>query len=223
MGSLSKLPGRKRSSFSPMVSQLTSGRPAASTFAGMTRKAAASRVMVCTMDARGTAFNLGTSVDAIRTTTGKLRSRRAGLASGEIIATREPLRLIAKETGERLFLTRIRSTTLFGKVSARLQNISRLIGDQYLNLELGVKSQARILISIRPDLTVRWRSNYTAPDATATADDPRTVPTNDDLRATVESADPKNMLPLSLLAGYDSSANGERIKISMQVERQFWI
>ena len=219
--SSSELPGRKTVFFLSdgfTVNERKAG--ALKLLQRITRKAAASRVIVYTMDARGTTFNLGSSVDASSNDYWDASSRRAGLARGEIIATREPLNLIAKETGGRAIFD---SNSIDDAIRQSVSETSKyylVAWRPQSAFELGVKSQARILISNRPDLTVRWRSNYSAPDATETAGNSKTVSANDDLRATVEAAHPKKLLPLSLLAGYVSSANGEMIKISMQVERQ---
>lgn len=220
--SSSELPGRKTVFFLSdgfTVNERKAG--ALQLLQRITRKAAASGVVVYTMDARGTTFNLGSSVDASSNDYWDASSRRAGLARGEIIATREPLNLIARQTGGRAIFD---SNSIDDAIRQTVSETSKyylIAWRPQSALELGGKSQARISISNRADLTVRWRSNYSAPDERATASNTKNLSQNDDLRTTVEAAYPKKLLPLSLSAGYVSSSNGELIKISMQIERQF--
>jgi VWFA-related protein len=194
----------------------------------VTRKAAASGVIVYTMDVRGATSNLGSAADASSNAYVEAGGRLMGYASGELRATREPLSLIANQTGGRAFFDTnsiddairqsVRETSKYYLLAWRPQSA----------LELGARSQARISIANRPDLTVRWRSTYVAPEAKeapvpakVVANTAQTAVKKDELQTTVEAVYPKKLLPISMSAGYLSSPAGTLAKISMQIERQF--
>lgn len=187
----------------------------------ITRRAAASGVIFYTMDARGTTINFGLGVDASSNAYVEMQGRLTGFSAGERTATREPLNLMAKQTGGRAFFDSnsiedairqsVGETSKYYLLAWRPQSVDELSG----------KSQARISISNRPELTVRWRSVYNAPaskDPEAAAKPPGKEA---DLQKAVASVYPKKLLPISVSAGYVRSPTGDLVKISMQIERQF--
>jgi VWFA-related protein len=96
------LPGRKLVFFLSdgfILNQRDAG--ALETLDGVTRTAASAGAVVYTLDLRGNHFGTGSSVDASSSAYMDFTARLAGVASGEITATREPLQLIADQTGGR--------------------------------------------------------------------------------------------------------------------------
>jgi hypothetical protein len=111
------------------------------------------------MDLRGTLFGLGSGVDASANDYIDLTARRVGVAFGEIAATREPLQLIAEQTGGRAIFNS-------SSIDEALQQAVRETADYYLlawrpdSAELR-DSRARLKVSIKghPEWRVRLRAN----------------------------------------------------------------
>lgn len=224
--SSSELPGRKTVFFLSdgfLVNERKAG--ALELLQRITRKAAASGVIFYTMDARGTTFNLGSSVDASSNDYWDASARRAGLASGEIHATREPLKLIADETGGRAFFD---SNGIDQAIRQTIDETSRyylLAWRPGSAADIAGKRQMRLSIKNHPELTVRWRSDFgsstTGSSKTKTADSSSNADPDRGLQTAIRSTTPKRALPVGLSVGYISSAEGEQLRVSMQIERQF--
>lgn len=102
MLSASALPGRKLVFFLSdgfILNERAAG--ALDALRGVTRTAARAGVVVYTMSVRATLFPSGSGVDATSNDYVDLTARRTGVDFGEINANKEPLQLIAEQTGGR--------------------------------------------------------------------------------------------------------------------------
>lgn len=220
------LPGRKVVFFLSdgfTVNERKSG--ALETLKRITREAAQSGVVVYTMDARGTVFNLGSSVDASTNDYIDLSARRSGMSFGEISAMREALKIIADDTGGRAIFD---SNSIEDGVRQAIDETSKyylLAWRPDSAADWGRKHDLRVSIKGHPNFTVRWRSNYAPLETIAQSnakqktDSPATV--DNDLHKAAGSLYAQKALPVSLAAGYVNAVNGEQLlKISMQIERQ---
>ena len=102
MLSASALPGRKLVFFLSdgfILNERAAG--ALNALRGITQTAARAGVVVYTMNVRATLFPSGSGVDATSNDYVDLTARRIGVDFGEINATKEPLQLIAEQTGGR--------------------------------------------------------------------------------------------------------------------------
>lgn len=105
MLSAGALPGRKLVFFLSdgfILNERAAG--ALETLRGVTAAAAQSGVVVYTMSLSGTLFPSGSGIDATSNDYVDLTARRIGVDFGEISATKEPLHLIADQTGGRAIL-----------------------------------------------------------------------------------------------------------------------
>lgn len=238
MLSSSTLPGRKLVFFLSdgfLVNERKAG--ALEMLHGVTEAAARAGVVVYTMDLRGTLFGLGSGVDASTNDYIDLSARRVGVASGEINATREPLQLIADETGGRAIFNS-------NSISESILQAIKETSDYYLlawrpDTEAQRDARSRIKISIKnhPELRVRLRNNFLtpapAPAATAAVaktgkeDAAKNAPSSTsptpeaELLSTLGSLYPHRALPVALSVGYlSTSGNNFALKVSMQIERQ---
>ena len=188
------------------------------------RKATAVGVIVYTMDARGTAFNRGSSVDASLNDYWDASARRTGLAMGELEATRAPLKLIADETGGRAIFN---SNSIDDAIRQTINETSRyylLAWRPDSAVDINSRRQLRVTIKNHPEFTVRWRSDFrNQPNKSAETTTPASAGMSSDqqLKKTIEAALPKTFLPVSLSLGYVHSLDGEQLKVSMQMARQY--
>lgn len=133
----------------------------------VTEAAARAGAVVYTMDLRGTVFGLGSGVDASTNDYWDPSARRAGVAFGEVAATREPLQIIADETGGRAIFDSnsidealqqgVRETSNYYLLAWRPD--SALLRQQSAHLKVSIKG--------RPELRVRLRANSFSVPATA--------------------------------------------------------
>jgi VWFA-related protein len=231
MQSSAALPGRKVVFFLSdgfIINERKAGQ--LETLHRVTQAAARAGVIVYTMDLRGPAMSLGSAVDASTNNYADASARRAGMAFGEINAMQEPLKLIADETGGRAIFN---SNSIGDGIRQAIAETS----DYYLLAwradsaePLQGKPRLEVTIKDRPELQVRFRSNYTPATVTpaqSTANNTEkknVVATSADaeLLTARDAAYPKKALPVSLAVGYvNSPATGTLLKASMQIERQF--
>jgi VWFA-related protein len=235
MLSSSALPGRKVVFFLSdgfIVNERKSGVLEA--LAAVTEAAKRAGVVVYTMDARGTSFNTGSSVDVSSNDFADFSNRKIGL-SGEIAATQEPLKRIAEETGGRAI---INSNAINDGILQAIRETS----EYYLlawrpdsEEQREAKQQLEVTITGRPELKVRFRNNVlrsAAPvaktqktEATKTATAPPAssiaAPLKHDLVETLSSLYPDKTIPLSLSVGYVNAGDaGPVLKLSMQFDRE---
>ena len=203
----------------------------------ITDSAGRAGAVVYTMDLRGTHFGLGSEVDASTNEYVDSSSRKAGLASGEISATRESLQIIADETGGRAIFN---SNTIDDEFSQAINETSnyyllawRPEGDEQR------KGRSRVKVSIknRPELTVRLGSNFydAQSESIAKADKTKTNESRKDaqkrsdpprsnleaeLLAALGSLYSQKELPLVISAGFaDTPASNVSLRVSMQIDR----
>jgi VWFA-related protein len=231
MESSAALPGRKVVFFLSdgfIINERKAGQ--LETLHRVTQAAARAGVIVYTMDLRGPAMSLGSAVDASTNNYADASARRAGMAFGEINAMQEPLKLFADETGGRAIFN---SNSIGDGIRQAIAETS----DYYLlawraDSAEPLKGKARLEVTIkdRPELQVRFRSNYTpaiATPAQSTANNnekKNVVATSAEaeLLTARDAAYPQKALPVSLAVGYvNSPATGTLLKASMQIERQF--
>lgn len=164
MLSSSALPGRKVLVFLSdgfLVSERKSGVLEA--LEGVTEAAKRSGVIVYTMDLRGTAFGMGSTVDVSSSNVAEFSARKIGMA-GEVAATQEPLKRIAEETGGRAILN---SNAIGAGISQAISETS----DYYLlawrpdsDEQRQGKQRLQVTVKDRPELRVRLRNNvYQSP------------------------------------------------------------
>jgi VWFA-related protein len=233
MESSAHLPGRK------LVFFLSDGflvdarkSNALETLRRVTQAAARTGAVVYTMDTRGTIMD--PTIDASRNDYFDPSGRRSGILMGEITATREPLQILADETGGRAVFN---SNSLIDDIRQAINETS----DYYLlawrpDSAALRDSRARIKVSIkdRTDLRVRLRSNYYAPQATAGAESKDKEDTSQgtyrsskaspesELMAALGSSFTERALPTSLSVGYVNTADrGALLRIAMQIESLF--
>ncbi len=202
----------------------------------VTETAARVGIVVYTMDVRGTYGD--PAVDAGRNDfpDGMASGVSARNPSTEAAAMREPLRILADDTGGRALLN---SNSIPDGIQQALDETS----SYYLlawrpETDEQRKGRARLKVSIkdRPDLRVRLRRNYfTAPTQPPTPSE-KTKETPDqgskpaatsttlkpeaELLAALGSTYPKRSLPTSLAVGYlNTPDQGLVLKLSMQIER----
>jgi VWFA-related protein len=233
MLSSARLPGRKLVLFFSdgfIVDARKSN--ALDTLRRITEAAARSGAVVYTMDTRGTIID--PTVDASRNDYWDPSGRRSGLLMGETAATREPLQLLADETGGRAIFN---SNSIIDEIRQAINETS----DYYLLAwrppsEAERDARARIKISIRerPDLRVRLRSSYyTVTKRTEEKTDSNAVKEKVEL-ATTKASSPESeltaalgssyserALPTSLSVGYvNTTDTGPMLRIAMQIELQ---
>jgi VWFA-related protein len=236
MLSASALPGRKLVFFFSdgfIINERKSG--ALETLHSVTEAAARASAVVYTMDLRGTFFGIGSGADASTNDYIDLSARRVGVAAGEVNATREPLKLIADETGGRAIFN---SNSITDAISQAVRETS----DYYLlawrpegEAERDARSRIRISIKDHAEYRVRLRNNFLNPapaiktemaknakeakEAGAkTASTPQSSEV--ELLSALGSLYPRPALPVALSVGYlNTSGNNFALKVSMQIER----
>ena len=194
-------------------------------FKRIARNAASAGLVIYTMDARGTFLNFGSSVDASTNDYVDMTARAAGVAQGEVAATREPLRILADETGGRAIFN---SNSMDDGMAKAVDETSKY----YLlawrpeagATEASMKKSLRVSIKERPDLTVRWRSNYFAPSEVisrkAGAGGIPATSAAEEMRTAIASISTQKLLPVSLAVGYLNSANPTAVlRVSMSIDR----
>lgn len=204
----------------------------------ITDSAARVGAVVYTMDLRGTYFGLGSAVDASTNEYFDASARRVGVATGEINATREPLKIIADRTGGRAIFN---SNSIDDGISQAIEETS----DYYLlawrpDSEEQRRGKARIRVTVkdRPDITVRLRSSFYDPSTEAPAktekakkevpagEQPKTSKSNPqtgevELLVALGSLYSRKELPLAVSVGFiDTPATEMALRVSMQIDRR---
>jgi VWFA-related protein len=194
-------------------------------FTRIARGAASAGMVIYTMDARGTFLNFGSSVDASTNDYVDMTARAAGVAQGEVAATREPLRILADETGGRAIFN---SNSMDDGIAKAIDETSKYYllawRPEASATEGSMKKSLRVTIKDRPDLTVRWRSNYVAPVDRSTksvsAGAVATTSAAEEMRTAIASISTQKLLPVSLAVGYLNSANPTAVlRVSMSIDR----
>lgn len=243
MLSAAELPGRKLVFFLSdgfILNERNGG--ALETLRGVAREAARAGAVVYTMDMReNTSSGITSSVDATTNDYIDLTARRVGISLGEMSATREPLQLIADQTGGRAIYNS-------DSVEEVVRQAVRETADYYLlawrpDAAEQRKTSARLKVSVKghPEWRVRLRAaSFSAPaaevlkgaveskQANVEAKNSKPVEAkaaeakaNDiELLTALGSLFPRKELPVSLSVGYlDAGAEGSLLNISMQLGR----
>lgn len=200
------------------------------TLRGVAQEAARAGAVVYTMDLRAnTSSGIRSSVDATTNDYIDLSARRVGVALGELTATREPLQLIADQTGGRAIYNS-------DSLEEVVRQAVRETADYYLlawrpDAAEQHKTSARLKVSIKghPEWRVRLRaasfSDSTAeskqPNAEVKGAEAAEAKANDiELLTALGSLYPRRELPVALSVGYlDVGAEGTLLNISMQLGR----
>lgn len=190
-----------------------------------TRIAARSSAVVYSVDMRGTFKD--SSIDASNNDYVDMTSRHAGVAMGEMIEPREPLNVLADETGGR---TIINSTDLDKDLAQAMSETS----DYYLLAwrpasEIERRGKARLEVSIagRPELKVRLRRAYYVSEKTTVVAAPagaKPVPVPEvEILSALGSSQPLRAMPVSLSVGYVRNAESDyTLQASMQMPRDIF-
>ncbi|HKO59610.1 MAG TPA: VWA domain-containing protein [Pyrinomonadaceae bacterium] len=183
--------------------------------------AARSGAVIYSMDTRGT--NIDSRVDASRNEFADMSSRQTGMALGEAFAPREPLSLLAEDTGGRAIFN---SNSIEDTVAQAVKETSEYYVLAWRpETEEERKGKARIDVSIegRPDLRLRLRRQYFAGATTTTTDKIATATRSApevQLLVALGSTYPRRDLPTSLSVGYLKNSQSEfTLQASMQIER----
>jgi VWFA-related protein len=236
MRSTAHLPGRKLLFF---VSDgfITDARSSAMTLLKRaTEMAARTSIVAYTMDARGTYSD--PAVDASR------NDFPDGLGSGasarnpatEASAMREPLRILADDTGGRALLNSNSIPESIQQALDETSNYYLLAWRPETDEQRNGRARLKVTVKNRPDLRVRLRRNYYSPPAqsvpsektkqnpASTAAQASAPPTElkpeMELLSALGSLYPRRTLPTSLAVGYlNTPEQGFVLKLSMQIER----
>jgi VWFA-related protein len=240
MRSSAALPGRKLLFFvSDGFVTDTRGSNAMTMLKRVTELASRVGIVVYTMEASGVYYD--PAVDA------STNSFPDGLGSGvaarnwttESAGMREPLRILADDTGGRALLN---SNSIPGSIQEALDETSSyylLAWRPEAEDQKNGKAQLKVSLKNHPELRVRLRRNFYIPSAKAAASDlpknptsqnshadtddaaTKTAPQPDaELLAALGSLYPHKTLPTSLALGYVNSPDqGSALKLSMQIER----
>ena len=221
MQSSASLPGRKLVFFlSDGFIVDPRGSSALSRLHEVTQIAARSAAVIYSVDMRGSF--LDAAVDASSSDYVDMTSRHAGVSLGETMAPREPLNVLADETGGK---TVVNSVAL----DDALEQAVRETSDYYVlawrpgsENERSAKARLELTIEGRPDLRVRLRKTYLVTNATAGIKTPANganVTPEAQLLTTLGSAQPLRTIPTSLSAGYVRSESVPVLQTSMQIAR----
>jgi VWFA-related protein len=229
MQSTATLPGRKLVFFlSDGFTVDPRGSNALAILHKISEAAARTGAIVYTMDTRENFSD--PSIDASRNDYADLSSRRAGLLLGEVTTPREPLRVLAEETGGRAIFN---SDSIEDEIQQAIRETSAyyvLAWRPDSENERYAKTRLQVTIKGRPELRVRMRRNYYVPtDAPKIAADKTNSTPATSTRLTPEaelltalgSTHPQKNLPTSLSVGYvNTSEQGLLLKASMQIRRE---
>ncbi len=223
MQSSASLPGRKLIFFlSDGFVVDPRGSSALSLLHQATQLAARSGAVIYSIDMRGSF--LEAAVDASSSDYIDMTSRHAGVSLGETMAPREPLNVLADETGGR---TIVNSAAM----NEALEQAVHETADYYVlawrpdsENERSAKARLEVTIPGRPDLRVRLRRSYSVADANpAVAKGKSTVPNatpEAQLLTTLGSAQPLRTLPTALSVGYVKSESAYLLQTSMEIPRE---
>jgi VWFA-related protein len=189
----------------------------------VTQIAARSGAVIYSIDMRWSFVD--TAIDPSSSDYIDMTSRHAGVSIGETTVPREPLNVLADETGGRTIINS-------GELAEAIDRAVRETSDYYLlawrpgsENERNAKARLEVSIPGRPDLRVRLRRSYFVASANApTANNKPATAANitpeAQLLNTLASAQPLRALPTSLSVGYVKAPEGLLLQTSMQVPRE---
>jgi VWFA-related protein len=225
MDSSASMPGRKLVFFfSDGFMVDPRGSDALSALHQATRLAARTGAVIYTLDMRGT--TLDSVVDASNNDYVDMSSRHAGVALGETNAPREPLNVLADETGGRLIVNSSALDNALEEAVRETSNYYMLAWRPGAENERVGKAKIEVTIQGRSDLRVHWRRSYFVAEAPASGAPVKsaTVPNltpEAQLLTALGSARPQRLLPTALSVGYiQSSESALVLQASMQIARE---
>lgn len=191
----------------------------------VTRIAAQSGAVVYPVDMRGTF--LDSAVDASNNDYVDMSSRHGGVGMGETIEPREPLNVLADETGGRLIINSTDLDKDLAQAMSETSNYYLLAWRPDSEIEKSGKAHLDISISGRPDLKVRLRRAYFVSEkpSRAKADAGAKPIANPEVEilGALGSSQPLRTLPVSLSVGYvRNSESGFTLQTSMQIPREIF-
>lgn len=236
MRSSAQLPGRKLVFFiSDGFITDVRGSGAMTMLKRVTEMAARVGIVVFTMDVRGTYSDPAVDAGSNVFPDGLGSGRSARNPSAEASAMREPLRILADDTGGRALLN---SNSIPDSIQQALDETSvyyLLAWRPDTDEQRSGRARLKVTIKDRPDLRVRLRRNYyTAPAQSIQSKQPKETPDSAstpataatklkpeaELLTTLASLYPQRTLPTSLAVGYlNTPDQGLVLKLSMQIER----
>ncbi|HEX8846498.1 MAG TPA: VWA domain-containing protein [Pyrinomonadaceae bacterium] len=228
MRSSAQLPGRKLVFFisDGFVADVRGGY-ALNMLQRITREAARVGAVVYTMDARGTYSD--PAVDAGRNDfpDGMSTGTSARNISLEASAMREPLHILADETGGRAILNSNSFPDAFQQAINETSTYYLLAWRPESDDERSGKARIKVSIKDRPDLRVRLRRNYYVPPSAAESKEEKNTPASKakqtpeaGLLTALGSIYPQRTIPTALSVGYlHTPDQGLVLKASMQMER----
>jgi VWFA-related protein len=230
MRSSAPLPGRKLVFFvSDGFITDTRASNSLSMLKQVTEEASRVGMVVYTMEASGIYYD--PAVDASRNdfSDGIGSGVSARNWSAESAGMREPLRILADDTGGRALLN---SNSIPGSIQEALDETSAyylLAWRPDVDQQRAGKSQLSVSIKNHPELRVRLRRNYYIPTTTSSASNSAAAETKtasdqpqpeEELLSTLGTLYPQKTLPASLSVGYVNGPDKSvTLKLSMQVER----
>lgn len=188
----------------------------------LTQAAAHAGAVIYTMDTRGTFGD--SAVDPSHSDYVDMTSRHAGISLGEAIAPREPLNVLADETGGRAIFN---SNSIDDAIRQAVQETSEyyvLAWRPDSENERNGKARVEVSVQGHPELRVRLRRNYfVAQPVTAALGKPgsATATPETELLAALGAVHPQRSLPTSLAVGFvKNSESALTLQASMQIERE---
>jgi VWFA-related protein len=199
------------------------GSSALSSLRQVTQVAAHSGAVIYSIDMRGSFTEA--AVDASSSDYIDMTSRHAGVSLGETMVPREPLNVLADETGGR---TIVNSAGLNEAIEQAVHETS----DYYVlawrpgsENELSAKARLEVTIPGRPDLRIRLRRSYNptanpAPAVRSARTSTEKLSPEAQLLTTLGAAQPQRALPTSLSVGYVKTNEGLLLETAMQIPRE---
>jgi VWFA-related protein len=184
-----------------------------------TKVAARSGAVVYSVDMRGTF--LDSAVDAANNDYVDMTSRHGGVGMGEVMEPRQPLSLLADETGGRLIVSSSDLNNDLNQAVAETSSYYLLAWRPTNDVERNGKARLELKIADRPDLKVRLRRDYYVPAAEAPVTGPQEVANPEaQLLKTLGSAQPVRTLPAYLSVGYVRNQDASlTLQASMEIPR----
>jgi len=240
MRSSAPLPGRKLLFFvSDGFITDTRGSNAMTMLKRVTELASRVGIVVYTMEASGVYYDPAIDASTNAFSDGLGSGVAARNWTGESAGLREPLRILADDTGGRALLN---SNSIPGSIQEALDETSSyylLAWRPEAEDQKNGKAQLKVSLKNHPELRVRLRRSFFIPSAKAAVSEQPKNPADQDshadssdiapkaepqpeveLLAALGSLYPHKTLPASLSVGYVNSADqGATLKLSMQIER----
>ncbi len=223
MESSAGLPGRKLVYFLSdgfMVGPRSSG--ALDILHQATRIAARSGAVIYSVDMRGTF--LESSIDASSNDYVDMTSRHAGVSMGEMLEPREPLNVLADETGGRLIINSTDLDRDLAQAISETSNYYLLAWRPDSEVERGGKAHLEVSVAGRPELKVRLRRAYYVSEKPSSRanENVKGKPTPEvEILAALGSSQSLRTLPVSLSVGFvRNSESAFSLQASMQLPRE---